>query len=63
MKNRLTIVIMLSLVVLLFASGSWAGRGDVYIAVINDAISPGIAEYINNSIERAEKEVWPNPCG
>ncbi|MGD9173578.1 MAG: nodulation protein NfeD [Desulfobacterales bacterium] len=56
MKPKPTIVIMLSLFALLFASGAWAAKGDVYIVVINDAISPGIAEYINNSIERAEKE-------
>lgn len=47
---------MISLFGLLFASGAWAAKGDVYVAVINDAISPGIAEYIKNSIERAEKE-------
>jgi membrane-bound serine protease (ClpP class) len=56
MKPKPTIVIMLSLFALMFASGAWAAKGDVYIVVINDAISPGIAEYINNSIERAEKE-------
>jgi membrane-bound serine protease (ClpP class) len=56
MKPKMTIVIVLSLFALLVASGAWAAKGDVYIVVINDAISPGIAEYINNSIERAEKE-------
>ncbi|MGD8492517.1 MAG: nodulation protein NfeD [Desulfobacterales bacterium] len=56
MKPKATIVIMLSLLALLFASGAWAAKGDVYIVAINDAISPGIAEYINNSIERAEQE-------
>ncbi|MGD2098719.1 MAG: nodulation protein NfeD [Desulfobacterales bacterium] len=56
MKAKSTIVIMISLFGLLFASGAWAAKGDVYVAVINDAISPGIAEYIKNSIERAEKE-------
>ena len=56
MKPKPTIVILLSLFALLVASSAWAAKGDVYIVVINDAISPGIAEYINNSIERAEKE-------
>jgi membrane-bound serine protease (ClpP class) len=56
MKPKMTIVIVLSLFALLVASGAWAAKGDVYIVVINDDISPGIAEYINNSIERAEKE-------
>ncbi|MGD9055498.1 MAG: nodulation protein NfeD [Desulfobacterales bacterium] len=56
MKAKPAIIIMLSFFALLFASGAWAAKGDVYIVAINDAISPGIAEYINSSIERAEKE-------
>ena len=56
MKPKPVIVIMLCLFALLFASGAWAAKGDVYIVGINDAISPGIAEYLSNSIERAEKE-------
>jgi membrane-bound serine protease (ClpP class) len=56
MKSKPTIVIILCLFALLFATGARAAKGDVYIVVINDAISPGIAEYISNSIERAEKE-------
>ncbi|MGD9237324.1 MAG: nodulation protein NfeD [Desulfobacterales bacterium] len=56
MKPKATIVILLSLCALLFASGAWAAEGDVYVVVINDAISPGVAEYINNSIEQAENE-------
>ncbi|MBW2518262.1 MAG: nodulation protein NfeD [Deltaproteobacteria bacterium] len=56
MKPKATIVILLSLCALLFASGAWAAEGDVYVVAINDAISPGVAEYINNSIEQAENE-------
>ena len=55
MKPKATIVILVSLL-LLFASGAWAGKGDVYVVVINDAISPGVAEYVNSSIEQAESE-------
>ena len=56
MKHRLTIVILISFLTLLFAGNARAAKGDIYVVVINDAISPGIAEYISNSIERAEKE-------
>ena len=56
MKHRPSIVILFLFFVLLFASGAAAAKGDVYIVAINDAISPGIAEYISSSIARAEKE-------
>lgn len=56
MKRRPSIVILFLFFVLLFAGNAAAAKGDVYIVAINDAISPGIAEYISNSIERAEKE-------
>ncbi len=50
------IVFLLCVQLLLFATVTWAARGDVYILTVNDAISPGIAEYIKNGIEKAEKE-------
>jgi membrane-bound serine protease (ClpP class) len=56
MKPKPMIVILLCLFALLVASSASAAKGDVYVVVINDAISPGIAEFINSSIERAEKE-------
>ncbi len=56
MKAKLTIVLVLSFMILPVAGSAWAAKGDVYIVAINDAISPGIAEYIKNSIERAERE-------
>ncbi len=56
MKHRPSIVMVLFFFALLFANDAAAAKGDVYIVAINDAISPGIAEYIGNSIERAEKE-------
>ncbi|MDX1707998.1 MAG: nodulation protein NfeD [Desulfobacterales bacterium] len=56
MKVKAAIGLMLSFFVLLAVGSAWAAKGDVYIVAINDAISPGIAEYIKNSIERAEKE-------
>ncbi len=56
MRAKLTIVLVLSFMILPVAGSAWAAKGDVYIVAINDAISPGIAEYIKNSIERAERE-------
>ena len=56
MKAKLTIALVLSFIILPAAGSAWAAKGDVYIVAINDAISPGIAEYIKNSIERAERE-------
>jgi membrane-bound serine protease (ClpP class) len=56
MKPKPMIVILLCLFALLVASSASAAKGDVYVVVINDAISPGIAEFINSSIEQAEKE-------
>ncbi len=56
MKAKAAIVILICFFTLLFASGAWAAKGDIYVVNINDAISPGIAEYIKNSIEKAENE-------
>lgn len=56
MKLRPSIVLMSAVLIWLFANGVWAAQGDVYVVTINDAISPGIAEYIKNSIDRAENE-------
>lgn len=56
MKAKALIVLLLCFFALLFASGTWAAKGDIYIVNINDAISPGIAEYIKDSIEKAENE-------
>ncbi len=56
MRAKLTIVLVLSFMILPVAGSAWAAKVDVYFVAINDAISPGIAEYIKNSIERAERE-------
>ena len=56
MKVKPIIFLVLLFPTLLFVSGSWAAKGDVYIVNVNDAISPGIAEYIKNAIEKAETE-------
>jgi membrane-bound serine protease (ClpP class) len=56
MKPKPLIIFLLCVLLLLFATVTWAARGDVYILTVNDAISPGIAEYIKNGIEKAEKD-------
>jgi membrane-bound serine protease (ClpP class) len=56
MKPKPLIIFLLCVLLSLFATVTWAARGDVYILTVNDAISPGIAEYIKNGIEKAEKD-------
>ena len=56
MRLKPGIILLVLSVLLLFVDGAWAAKGDVYIVNVNDAISPGIAEYIKSSIEQAEKE-------
>ncbi|MGD8900436.1 MAG: nodulation protein NfeD [Desulfobacterales bacterium] len=56
MKLKPMIVLWLFVFSLFLVNVTWAAKGDVYILSVNDAISPGIAEYIKNGIEKAEKE-------
>ena len=56
MKPKPMIVLWLFVFLLFLVNVTWAAKGDVYILSVNDAISPGIAEYIKNGIEKAEKE-------
>lgn len=56
MKPKPRVVLSLLFLSLIFVSITWAAKGDVYILSVNDAISPGIAEYIKNGIEKAENE-------
>ena len=56
MRLKPGIILLALSFLLLLVGGAWAAKGDVYIVNVNDAISPGIAEYIKSSIEQAEKE-------
>ncbi len=56
MKLKPILILFMFWLSLVFVNATWAAKGDVYIISINDAISPGIAEYIKNGIERAENE-------
>jgi membrane-bound ClpP family serine protease len=56
MKARCFIITLLSLLVPFLIDAAGAAKGDVYIVKVADAIGPAIAEFIDSSIARAEKE-------
>ena len=56
MKLRYLIILLLPFCILFIFNTAWAAKGDIYIVEVADAISPGTAEFISNSIEKAEKE-------
>ena len=75
MKPKFWVTLTLPFCILFIFNTAWAAKGDIYIVEVADAISPGTAEFINSSIEKAEKkkrpalslnwirpEGWPNPC-
>ena len=55
MKLKFLVALLLPLCVLSIFSTAWGAKGDIYIVKVADAISPGIAEFIKNSIEEAEE--------
>jgi membrane-bound serine protease (ClpP class) len=56
MKLKFWVSLILPFCILFIFNTAWAAKGDIYIVKVADAISPGTAEFINNSIEKAEKE-------
>lgn len=42
--------------ILFFSYTGWAAENDIYIIKVSDAISPGVAEFIKDGIETAEKD-------
>ena len=56
MKLKFLVALLLPFCVLFIFNTTWAAKGDIYIVEVADAIGPGIAEFIKNSIERAEEE-------
>ena len=56
MKPKFLVALIVPICVLLVFAPASAAKGDIYIVKVADAISPGIAEFIKNSIERAEAE-------
>jgi len=56
MKLKFLVALLLPCCVLFIFNTTWAAKGDIYIVEVADAIGPGIAEFIKNSIEKAEEE-------
>ena len=56
MKLKILIVALLPFFVPFLIHDAGAAKGEIYIVKVADAIGPGIAEFIDNSIARAEKE-------
>jgi membrane-bound serine protease (ClpP class) len=56
MKLKFWIALLLPFCVFFVLNTVWAAKGDIYIVKVADAISPGSAEFIKNSIEKAEAE-------
>ena len=56
MKLKILIVALLPFFVPSLIHDAGAAKGEIYIVKVADAIGPGIAEFIDNSIARAEKE-------
>ncbi len=56
MKPNKLIIALLPFFIPLLINAAGAAKDDIYIVKVPDAISPGVAEFINSSIARAEKE-------
>jgi membrane-bound serine protease (ClpP class) len=56
MKFKYLIALLLPLCVFFIFHTALAAKGDIYIVEVADAISPGTAEFIKNSIAQAEAE-------
>ena len=42
--------------ILFFSYAAGAAENDIYIIKVSDAISPGVAEFVKDGIETAEKD-------
>jgi len=56
MKHRYLILLLLPVWMLFVFDAALAAKGDIYIVEVADAISPGIAEFIESSLEKAQEE-------
>jgi membrane-bound serine protease (ClpP class) len=56
MKLKFLVAVLLILCVFFVFDTARAAKGDIYIVKVADAISPGTAEFIQNSIAKAEAE-------
>ena len=56
MKSKLLTVALFAFFILFFSHTGWAAKNDIYIIKVSDAIGPGVAEFVKDGIETAEKE-------
>jgi membrane-bound serine protease (ClpP class) len=56
MKSKLVTLVLSSFLILFFSYSGWAAKNDIYIIKVSDAISPGVAEFVKDGIETAEKD-------
>ena len=56
MNSKLVTVALFAFLILFLSHSGWAAKNDIYIIKVSDAISPGVAEFVKDGIEKAEKE-------
>ena len=56
MKSKLVTVALFAFFILFLSHTGWAAKNDIYIIKVSDAISPGVAEFVTDGIETAEKD-------
>ena len=56
MKLRYLMVLLLPICLLSVSDAAQAAKGDIYIVKVADAISPGVAEFVKSSLEKAQEE-------
>ena len=56
MKSKLVTVALFAFFILFISHTGWAAKDDIYIIKVSDAIGPGVAEFVKDGIETAEKD-------
>jgi len=56
MKSKLVTVALFAFFILFISHTGWAAKNDIYIIKVSDAIGPGVAEFVKDGIETAEKD-------
>jgi len=56
MKSKLVTVALFVFFILFISHTGWAAKNDIYIIKVSDAIGPGVAEFVKDGIETAEKD-------
>ena len=56
MKSKFVTVALFAFFILFLWHTGWAAKNDIYIIKVSDAIGPGVAEFVKDGIETAQKE-------